>query len=288
MKNILVITFIFLLGILKCQNLVPNNSFELNESLFPNAPTNASQLERTQDWKKFESSDLISQEDGYHNSYYQPNGVSVGGSTPNRMTAKTGTKFIGFGSCEGAQVKLTTKILKRRWVIFSCWYATRGLCNTKINAYLLKNKASINALINCNSPSITYQIKYEIDIPQTNVPGTWYFYQSKPMYVTDDEYEWLAIKGEDINGAFGSDKYAYIDEVKIESKEKLCDLVCSPSLGNITHTPFANVLYATGNPWKFLVTNAIGIEFKVINTNLSGPSIYEQYALDVNGLVDVG
>lgn len=59
------------------------------------------QLHHLKDWKEFGSSDLVSEEDDKFNVFYSP-GNKI-------QRARTGNKFIGFGPCEGVQVKLIHK-----------------------------------------------------------------------------------------------------------------------------------------------------------------------------------
>jgi hypothetical protein len=98
----------FIIG--KAQNLVPNSSFETPKQ--PNVyASSASKLELLAHWKEFNSSDWFYK--GYFEGRYDVSGNTNGQSGPGTLIAHSGNGYIGFGSCEGAQVKLINKIIPK-------------------------------------------------------------------------------------------------------------------------------------------------------------------------------
>lgn len=278
------------------QNLIPNHSFEDNDISHPNSPDGPEQIEHMQKWKNFKTSDWYSDQIGRYIGFYDPTNSTYGGApNANKMYAHTGNRFIGLGSCEGAQVKLTDKTEKMHWITVSFWFSPRGNCNTKINAYLLKNQAGTNALDNCWSPNISYEVHYQMDVKampgpdQKYIPGNWYFYQSEPQLATEEQYEWFVIKGDNVAGAFTDNNYIYVDDVSLTQID-FCDHICTNSGGDVQYTlPYRISTGMIGNSGlNFFATfkNANKLEFRVFNR--LGCMIYESINYDPNGLVDPG
>lgn len=270
------------------QNIAPNPSFEDLDAAHPNSPSALSQLQHLTDWKNFESSDLISQESGKYNSLYLPN-YAV-------MQAHTGTKFIGFGPCEGAQAKLTETVPAMNWVTVSLWFSPNDFEDTEINVYLLEEKAPDGALVDCYNPDIGYEVNFKIPVRADNtflnaehVPGSWYHYVSAPQLVADKEYKWIALKGENIPGDVNSDKYVYVDDISVE-KFEYCDHICAGS-GITDPIVFTNIIPNAmyGNSYlNFFTTvqNATEVEMTVWDT--WGGESYYWHSFDLNGLADPG
>jgi hypothetical protein len=281
----------------KSQNLVPNSSFEIGSPSYPFA---ISQLQSAYPWKNFSSSDWLSSTLGHFRGGYDPTGLTTA-TNPNTIThyitAHTGDKYIGFGPCEGAQVKLSSKTKVNDIVQVSFWWSPRTTEDTKINIYLLKDKAQDDALDDCFNPNIEYEFSANVSVNSsgsnaTHIPGEWYYYQSELILVEDDEYEWLAIKGENVGGQFSSRKYTYIDDVHVSSVS-VCSHICTPkddvSFMQITGSPnqLATAMQGnSGSNWFMLVENASDIEFEVFDR--WGGSIYYYNAYDPSGLKDPG
>lgn len=295
--NICILFFVLIANISTTaysQNLVPNSSFEQYEyeSSSSYLPSADGQIEETKYWKKFNTSDWYGDNSGYFKGYFDPTSSSYsGGANGNIMPAHTGNRFIGFGSCEGAQVQLTDNIDEMHWVNISFWFSPRGRCNTQLNAYLLKQQADSNALANCTVPAMGSSIHFEMNIDATYsgdyTPGRWYYVQFEPKLVTNDEYEWLAIKGENISGALGSYNYVYIDDISITQMD-FCDNICAKSNGGVTATSIIPNAMIGNYGLNFFATfqNANELTFRVFNR--WGCLIYESYNYDPNSLVDPG
>lgn len=276
----------------QAQNLIPNSSFENNDLLHPGAPDADSQIEDLQDWKNFNTSDWLSDQSGKFHGYYDPTSYTYDGSAnSNMLHAHSGNKFIGFGPCEGAQVKLNHKTEKMHWVTVSFWFSPRGNCDTKINIYLLKDKAASNALNDCTSPAISYEVHFEVDVKaqpgESYIPGNWYFYQSEPQLATDEEYEWFAIKGENTGGAFPNKNYMYVDDVSLTQMD-FCDHICTNSGGGVEVTcpPETGMVGNSGINFFATFKNANQLTFRVFDR--WGCMIYESVNFDPNGLLDAG
>lgn len=270
------------------QNLVPNASFEELKSSAQNSPTAPDQLEDLKEWKRFETSDLVSSDPTKYNKNYAPlNDI---------MNAHTGSKFLGFGPCEGGQVKLTSPIQEMQWVTVSFWFSPQKFVNSEINVYLLEDQAPNDALDDCFNPNIEYEVNFKLDVNGSNafgapehVPGTWYKYTSEPQLVANTEYKWLAIKGENIAGDGSSSRYVFVDDIEVR-KYGFCDHICSTS-GTTDDIEFTNVIPDgmvgnTGVNFFTTIKNANHVEFYV--WNLFGELAYYWNSFDLNGLVDPG
>ncbi len=304
MKNLIIIIVLFLPFVVNGQNLVPNSSFEMG---FPGYPNNISQLPLAIPWKNFGSSDWYSNAGSLFLGYYDITGATSGAYDTNPLappplpiqTPHTGNKFIGFGPCEGAQVKLTSKIEKDEYVTVSFWWSPRTKNDTEINIYLLEDAAPINALSNCYSPNISYEFTSKVVVNSSgsdavHIPGEWYFYTSETFLLKKDiEYEWIAIKGSNVPGSWPDPQYIYVDDITVTSTPE-CSHICSNKLGpvgfqQIMNQPnvLANAMIGnSGQNWFMLVENATKIDFEVFS-NASG-KFFEYHAYDPNGLKDPG
>lgn len=270
-------------------NLVPNPSFEEKDwNIFPNKPDGPAQLEKCNDWKNFETSDWYSSAPGFYNGKFISESTS---NTGDPMSAHSGTHYIGFGPCEGAQVKLNSKIGKYQFVQVAFWFSPFKRMDTKINIYLLPDKAGNNALNDCYNPNITFEFHDVIDINSSGPdsihhPGQWYQYISKPFLITEGDYEWIAIKGDNHEGALNNVEYMYVDDVQVVSTE-LCDHICLPDLPDITYGSLQNTMI--GNTlfrFNLLIKDAMGVEFIVFSTE--GQEMYNYDCFDPNGLKNDG
>ena len=304
---IILILFWFQFGY--SQNQVPNPSFE-DYKITKGPPTDNSQIENLRDWINFETADFISDKDGEFNMTYLsfpgfPSNCeylySIG---QNRITAHTGNYFVGFGDCEGIQVKLKNKLKfvsnseiaednRGKYVQISFWYLARNVSTVDFNVYLLENSAPEQGAIgNCLNPNIDQSTTQNFHIENIQ-PGTWYKYTSKPILLdAGKEYEWFAIKGRNVeinNGeghALSSCGYTCIDDVEIKTYN-VCDLPCV-NKDEITHGSYQNAMYTGPSVQKYhiYVKNAMGIRLSVYNNgdNL----IYERLDFNSEGLKDEG
>lgn len=274
------------------QNLVPNSSFEGLENDHSEAPKNAGELEHLEEWVNFGTSDLLSDENGKFNGQWK-NVLNYDGTYGTVMNAHTGHLYIGFGPCEGAQVRLKEKTGKQKWVTVSYWFSPRGKTDTEINAFLLKEKA--DGIGYCRNPSITYETKFTAKVNAAgsdaiHSPGNWYYYKSKPQLMYDDEYEWFAMKGRDTAGVFDSGEYVFIDDVEVTTFD-FCSHFCLGS-GPIRQVQpedgVPNAMHGNSQG-TFYVTfeNANDILMQVYTPD-AGCLIHEWHSFSVNGLVDPG
>ena len=141
------------------------------------------------------------------------------------MVAKTGDKYVGFGHCEGLQVNLTKTIKKNDIVKILFWWSPRHERNTEINYFLSKNKADANTALNdCSNPNISSEFMGKVIVNAgganpTHIPGKWYYYESESFKITDEEYNWFVIKGENIAGTFNSVGYMGCSSVILGSEK---------------------------------------------------------------------
>ncbi len=273
-------------------NLVPNSSFETRSpSASSNKPNADDQLEKCKYWKNFKSSDWYSDKPGFFNGRFDASGITNGLSGPGFLLAHTGNHYIGFGPCEGAQVELTSKVAKYSFVVVSFWWSPRTKEDTKINVYLLKKKASNNALHDCNNPDIDFEVHFEIDVNSTgqdaeHIPGQWYYYTSEQFLTIEDEYEWFAIKGDNHIGNLHHREYIYVDDVSVNALP-LCYHICIPQLSSITYSTIPNAMIGnTNKTFRVLIENAMGIEFIMFDT--WGGEFYHYNSFDPNGLKNPG
>ena len=274
-KQLLTIIFIFPILCYSQNNLIPNSSFEISEII--GFPTGISQLELLNDWENFNSSDWISEseldshyhEDFFHGEFGDP---FILGET---MQAHKGNFFIGFGPCEGAQVKLNKSIKASEVVKISFWWSSRFNEDTEINVYLLEEMS--NGINNCLMPNITFQLNEKAKVNSGGADaehkaGQWYYYESKAFNIEGDkdlEYNWFAIKGKNKDGTLTSREYVFIDDVKVTA-EPLCDYKC-PNKGQIEiydNTESLNeinvdVVIGNTSPFKLKIYNATKIEFSI-------------------------
>jgi hypothetical protein len=279
------------------ENVVPNSSFEYGDT--DNYPHDFSQLPKTSNWQNFNTSDWFSTdlnklEGRYINSTLIDDipDYQVNATIPNVLQAHTGTHYIGFGPCEGAQVELNEAVGQYNVVQISFWFSPRSKNDTEINVYLLEDEASGGALNNCANPDLDFEFHKVITVNSQggdaiHEPGTWYYYTSEPFVITTDiQYEWLAIKGRNVDGTLYSKEYVYIDDVEFRS-QYFCDYICTPRLGSITHsTPPENMIGNTNSTFRMLIENAVGLKFTV----WSGESqpMYTYECVDLKGLKDEG
>lgn len=166
--------------------------------------------------------------------------------------------------------------------------------DSEMNLFILKNQS--NGFSDCFNPGIdkTIHSNFQINaggIDAIHFPGNWYFYQSDYIYSNEDEYEWFAVKGKDISGAFGSQEYLYIDDVSVTTRD-FCDHPCAPSVDNVKINPgsngvvIPNAMQINVNPWHVYVENAIYIDFTVFNS--WGGIAYHREDYDPNTLKDSG
>lgn len=258
-------------------NLIPNPSFEAGQAGYPNSQ---GQVDRSDEWKNFKTSDWYST--SLFNGTYETGGASF------PMQAHTGTHYLGFGSCEGAQVKLTNTVEPGQFVQVSFWWSPFQEQDTEINIYLLKNKAnSLTALSDCQNPNISFEYNEVIEVnaggaDAIHIPGQWYHYVSEEFLLVDDTYDWIAVKGKNVSGVFGDPKYIYVDDFTLTATH-FCDHPCIEDLGFIETSGLPSAMY-TSNPDIFGVVNATNIEFQVFNQ--WGNLVYDYDSFDPHGLVN--
>lgn len=202
------------------QNYVPNSSFE-NGNDNSSSSYNAG-LEDLDNWQNFGTSDW------YKNFDVAP--LATGGVAPG---ANTGVRFIGFGPCEGAQVKLNSippSYSSHFYVTTSFYYQTRQNVETSINYYLLEKKA--DGITNCfDDKDFSNGVGGEVNVAFGS-DNSWKLYQedltSTLNVVKRDKFNWFAIKGEHIFGVHSANEYLYIDDVTV----KFTDYCSHPCAGN--------------------------------------------------------
>lgn len=300
MKKIILVALIAFVNSSFCQtNLVPNSSFEEGRYSF-SKPTSFSQLQRLKYWKNFETSDWYSENPELLRGSYSETGVSNGyqGNNNQYINAHTGDKFIGFGPCEGAQIKLIN-CPEDEFIIISFWFSPRTKEDTEINLYLLKSKASNSALDDCENPEIEYHFHDVIKVNSSganseHLPGNWYLYQSKPFYVNtgDVEYDWLAIKGENTNEAestLGSRKYVYVDDISVSTTSK-CNHDCVDTQEEVSFYQIEgqpNILTTSiQGKWDMIIYNATEVNLTI--TSEQNQEFFYHNAYDPNGLKTEG
>lgn len=297
--TITLLVLLFPIGVIAQTNLVPNHSFELLENdNIGVSPTSGGQIDHLLNWEQFKTSDLISSDPNFWTVDWK-NAQNYDGMSPGnaQMLAHTGDKFIGMGSCEGAQAKLLDQVEEMEWVTVSFWYSPRGKTDTEINAYITVNQSPNSALDDCLNPNIAPGAHFNVEINANgpdaiHSPGQWYFYQSQPQLVTGNNvYEWFLIKGRDVGGMFESHEYFFIDDVSVE-KFDFCSHFCLPHGDVVLVHPtdgIQNSMIGNSIDQNFFATfqNAEEVRFRVFTPD-EGCLIYEWYSYDVNGLVDIG
>lgn len=295
--NLFILLWVFILScptINFSQNLIPNASFETRENGIPtSAPNMEDQVEGSvKYWSSVNSPDWYGDDGGHFIGAYN--------NYPNygNVSAHSGNYYIGFASCEGAQVQLTNNVEELKWVTISFWLSPRDRFDTQINAYLMKQQVDNNALSNCTAPAMgSDAIHFQMDINSmvggNYIPGQWYYVQFEPQLIPvkqnsdDDDYEWLVIKGENIAGTFLSTEYVYIDDISLIQMD-FCDNICAKSNGGVTATSIIPDVMIGNYGLNFFATfqNANELIFRVFNR--WGCLIYESYNYDPNSLVDPG
>ncbi|MBL4651599.1 MAG: T9SS type A sorting domain-containing protein [Flavobacteriales bacterium] len=269
-----------------CQtNIVPNAGFETKDALALNSkPDGVSQIGALKNWKNFETSDFYS-ESTFSGSYAI--GVAGNGlSTAYDLSAHTGTNYIGFGPCEGVQVKLEQTIESNTWVKFSFWASPRAYRNTTVNAYLLEKRAPPGAIGNadkCLNPNINFEpnghFVFNLVGSGVHQPGSWYKFESEWQLVSKGiEYKWLAIKGENIEGTLAHQFYVYVDDVSVEIMD-FCDHPCVADLGTVDFIASNTVTQNT--PFSFIMENAL--EYNIVIYS-GGNEVLRSAEINPNGL----
>lgn len=292
-KIAITIYLFFCITLIQSQNIVPNSSFENGSVSYPSGH---SQVPYLYYWENFETSDWYSSSPNHYGGVYDIPGTQ--GQFIAEMVAKTGDKYVGFGHCEGLQVNLTKTIKKNDIVKISFWWSPRHERNTEINYFLSKNKADANTALNdCSNPNISSEFMGKVIVNAgganpIHIPGKWYYYESESFKITDEEYNWFVIKGENIAGTFNSVGYIYLDDVSVFSVAE-CAHLCTPkepvNFYQIQGSPNVLATAMIGNSaanWFMLIENASNVEFTVFNR--WGLEVYNYKAYDPNGLKDIG
>lgn len=262
-------------------NLVPNSSFEELDVIHPNSPSGPGQLDHAKHWKLIgtdpatNTADLNSDVSGK---------FKFGGSP---ATAHTGHNFIGFGGCEGGQVKLTQKLQPMHWVTVSFWFAPEEAFDKTIAVYLRNEKLDN---INCDTHEVPYEIYMEAKIdadnpwgnpPSPHFPGNWYYYKSEPFLVTTDDIEWLLIKQLDKYGTV-----VFVDDIVVNTFE-YCEHVCAAE-GNIEFTNIIPTGMVGNSGVNFFTTVKNATEVEMFVWDRWGNLGYYWHSFDPLGLVDPG
>ena len=299
LKKILCCLLLFSFIQAASQNLVPNSSFENGSS----APTGPGLVNNLNNWITLNSSEWH-----YESTYIGEVRTSGDGLcspyVSGILNAHTGQGYIGFGSCEGAQVELTSKTkTKDYFTTISFWWTPMHQEDTEINIYLLEDQAPEDALdvssgtSICSNPNIDEDFRLVIPVNSggpdaVHFPGTWYHFQSQPMIIRDKEYEWLLIKGEKAFGAQNSCNYMFVDDVTVECTP-VCGNICTPkekvSFEQIQGQPNVLANAIRGNSvenWFMIVKNATEIEFRIFSN--ASQEFFTYLAYDPNGLKDPG
>jgi len=196
------------------QNLIPNPSFENGNDQY-SIGFNAN-LEGLHDWEPFNSSDWVKKTD------------QIGSNAPPYIyvTPPTGLYCLGFGPCEGAQVKIqkhNSDIIYAYSLAFK--FTPRIITDSKINVYLMNDKAV--GISNCLNPSIPS--RYHEVIPISSIdhtPLTWYQYVSEFDQAIPGDPNWFALKGENEIGDYNSDKYLLVDDI-VYKRYPYCQHPCA-------------------------------------------------------------
>lgn len=211
------------------QNLVPNHSFEHGRDDGFDGNMGEGKLEGLEDWKPFGSSDWYVNGDRF-TMQWEP--------VQRHVVSKTGTYCIGFGPCEGAQIKLApvnNQPLSNRIYGYklSFDFMPRNSINSELNVYIMDDEFIGNNLVSCEDPGINHLIHYTIPISsQDHDPNVWNHFEGEMEHATIlENFNHLAIKGENMMGTyedhdFGSNKYLLVDNVKLE-KIPYCDHPCA-------------------------------------------------------------
>ncbi len=297
MKTLFLLTSVLCINLCYSQvNLVPNSSFEEGNSNYPSA---SKQLEKLNNWKNFETSDWYSDYASLFNGYFDPTGEESDVYEYSQiMNARSGSHYIGFGPCEGAQIKLLNSPVDKL-ITVSFWFSPRTKEDTEINIYVLKGDANNNALNVCENPNIEFVFNDVISVNSSggdaeHIPGQWYKYTSKPFLVKDfqndfnlfPENYWFAIKGKNTYGKFQSREYVYVDDVSVISESK-CNHPCVDNITEdvvvyqIENQPNQLVDAANGR-WDMLIYNATEVYLTLYSEQ--GMKFYEHFAYDLNGL----
>ncbi|NQY10548.1 MAG: T9SS type A sorting domain-containing protein [Flavobacteriales bacterium] len=271
-------------------NLVPNAGFENGSP--PAEKYN--QMNRLSDWKKIDGASA----DWYGSSYYgyfDKGGDTRGDDGPRRLKPFKGESVLGFGPCEGAQIKLDQSTIIGDLVSVSFYWSPRAVKDTEIEIYLLASKYSSDLGNSCSDHDIDGRMKFVVQVnteglnPE-HVPGEWYHYQSPLRYVPNESYErkWLLIKGKSQTGVnndqtFSSWEYIYIDEVKVVSQDA-CANDCTNKeemFLDVDEIP-TGMVGNTTKSFLFLIYNAMSVDF--IAFHRWGGIAYEYHLFDINGL----
>ncbi len=260
------LTFILLLatifGSISAQrNIIPNGSFEAGSG----NPDGDNRLDLCNFWETLSNGTA----DYYSNNGFQggvsrgPNaGCGFAGDDPtlgnDPMFARTGTRYAGFGPCEGLYVPFEENLRLCSSYKVSFWYSPRCFDqDQEISVYLLTRDVNDpqNGFGVCNNPTDPLIQEYRIPVPVNSTvdnngdvihkPGEWIYFESEDINILDDVgFSGLFIKGRfnvqttDDNGLFGSPDYVYVDDVEMIVTD-ICDRGCA-SDNKLTITDFNN------------------------------------------------
>lgn len=263
MKHLLIVVSLFCFE-LKAQNLVPNPSFEDLGGFSQSYPGGYDEMYGLKYWKEFNTADWYYSSTFLGNNSYPENPVfySTG--------AVTGNGFIGFGPCEGAQVKLTRKIEVGELLKLEFYYLfPKDAFDTEINVYLFKNSESTGSFSDhCNEPKIDSSFHIRININSSGfdadkVKYTWYKYEGYFPLINNNNYEWIAFKGPNIEGKSNSPRYVCIDDVSLIN---VCNqnIECVSTRGEIL--PILKQNHSETNPWSLSnIANVSNVKIEILD-----------------------
>lgn len=212
---------VFMIQPLAAQNLVPNGGFEQG---ILGQPSSQAEIAKCDGWESVNTPDWYSTNSGLFGGCYSPTGANDGACWQNvnpSMSTPDGSEFYaGFASCELIQTQLLSGIPSGSLSRVSFWWSPRTKKDTKIRAYLLPNKIPPGALDNCANPSISAARAFVVDVNTEgalpdHVPGQWYHYVSP--WLSTEQANWFAAKGDNQSVEVGDWAYVYIDNVVVEA-----------------------------------------------------------------------
>jgi hypothetical protein len=310
MKKFTLWLFLIILSAVKStgENLVPNNSFETRDiGVLGDKPDVEDLVNKLRDWKIAGKStpDWFSTRTNflapYPGGYIQP---------------ASGTEYVGISPCEGIEVRLqkgtlNTSLDRGKFYKLSFWFCARNV-STQLRAYLRSERVADDDIHGIGYagveppyynqipiiPSLTIDIDINTDpnVPGHFTPGTWYLFESNPIYIRSNEIKWLAIAGRsDGDPGTLSQEMVFIDEVGL-NELTICDLPCismeslAPPLVSVEFplsTSFNNVTEGQ-SPFVLVVTNAVAIELIIYAPGTGNDNIdFHYFSIDPQGLNNI-
>lgn len=216
-----IITFIITPNLLISQstsgNLIENPSFEDGIDSYPGQHN--PNLDGLNNWLNFGTSDRWSTFD-FPEMHNLPN-------------ARTGERSIGFGPCEGAQIKLKSpnlnypNFIPYSYITTEFFYRTSFDVETEINYYHLFSSSDIESCY--SDESFNQGLSKSVTVLNgSNLQWNKHVQDiGEPVFLTkENAFNWFAIKGEHDVGYFSSNKYIFIEDVKVQFTP-YCDHPCA-------------------------------------------------------------